>query len=111
MLDSVGNPWDLKKFYQGRGNRDAGDYKGNAVDDFILAKERAWFALYQANVLATPRYTLCKALNDGVEYDIRGLDGSTFSALLRKLTSASESNKIFQNTNNLSTYKAGFAEF
>jgi hypothetical protein len=79
--------------------------------DFILVKEGGTFALYQANVETTPKYTLCKALNNGVDYNLRNMDAGSFAALLGKLTNADESNKIFKNKNNINTYKAAFAEF
>lgn len=79
--------------------------------DFVLAKEGGKFALYQANVETVPTYTLCKALNQGVEYNVRNLDAGAFAALLKRLTDASESNKIFKNKNNITSYKAVFGEF
>jgi hypothetical protein len=182
MLDSIGNPIDLKKFYQDQGLGEKIDYKHNAIDgqqyslmdelsscsgaailatkyftgnlklvdsagrgmqpeqlfagqeagfaskfseklnrvayvtadgdhDFILIKEGGTYALYQANVTSVPHYTLCKALNKGVEYNIRGMDNAGFVALLRKLTNANESNKIFFNKNTIKNYNAAFAEF
>jgi hypothetical protein len=79
--------------------------------DFTLVKDGGKFALYQANVDTVPKYTLCKALNQGVEYNVRNMDAGAFAALMQKLTVADESNKIFLNKNNLSNYKAAFAEF
>jgi hypothetical protein len=79
--------------------------------DFIFVKEAGTYALYQANVETTPKYTLCKALNSGIDYNLRNMDAGSFAALLAKLTNGDESNKIFKNKNNITTYKAAFAEF
>lgn len=183
VLDSIGNPIDLKKLYQDQGLGAQIDYKHNAIDgqqysmmdelsscsgaamlttkyftgnlklvdaaghgmqpeqlfagqeagfasrfsqklnriayvtadggdhDFILIKEGGSYALYQANVTSVPHYTLCKALNKGIEYNIRGLEAAGFVALLGKLTNANESNKIFFNKNTIKNYNAAFAQF
>lgn len=78
---------------------------------FVLVREgQDICGLYQANVATVPHYTLAPALNGGKDYNWHG---SRFGLveLLKKLTDKNESNKFFQNKNNIDTYKAVLAEF